>query len=610
MSTTENIIEETQREAIINRPYNLAGSIKIVKKERFKITNKKIEYSESNIVPALMKLFMEALDNPIDVAIKGGCDSIEIKVDNKSIWIKDNGYGVSTNSQGDESILYKAFCKYNTSSNYQDKKGQGQKGVNGIGIKLCTTLSKKFEVISEDTNGRLKLTVSENNLNHTIKKLKKTGKTGVEVYFEPDFNIFDVEEINQEHIDKMYEYTLMQSLTYPEINFKFNGAKVSMKPNRFIKMLSEDAILVEEDDYFIAIAPSESGEFRQLSYINGLEISKGGSHIDYIIDSSVRHLREKIVKKYKNIKPSDIKNKLNLIVIGRNMKHIDWEGQVKDTIASEPSHIKEYFKDLDFNSMTAKILRNKNIIDPIIELYKMKEEMKKRKELASLKSPKKKRIKSDKYLPATKVKEYFLIVEGLSAMGGLSSEFGRTNFSYYAVQGKPLNVINASQSKFMQNKELKSLFETINQEPHRKILIATDQDLDGFNIRSLLFGFFYKYMPELLKENKIGVLQTPIIVAKNPKGKIVETFYSLRDYNIYVEKHGDDKLEYKYLKGLGSYEDGELQEIIDKDGFDTMVEILEWKEEYSETILDWLDGTRTDVRKSFILENEFDIAKI
>ncbi len=130
---TETIIEETQREAIINRPYNLAGSVKFVTQERFNISDNKAVWSESKIVPALIKLFMEAIDNPIDVAIKGHCTKIDIKVDSKSIWVKDNGYGVSTQIIDDEYVLYKAFCKYNTSSNYQENKGQGQKGVNGIG---------------------------------------------------------------------------------------------------------------------------------------------------------------------------------------------------------------------------------------------------------------------------------------------------------------------------------------------------------------------------------------------------------------------------------------------------------------------------------------------
>jgi len=351
MNSTEQIIEETQRESIINRPYNLAGSIKRVKRERFNITPEKIEYSESNTVPAIMKLFMESLDNPIDVAIKGGCDSIDIKVDEKSIRIKDNGYGVSTENIDGESILYKAFCKYNTSSNYKEQKGHGQKGVNGIGIKLCTTLSTIFEVISEDSKGKLKITATDNNLNHKTKVLNKTGKTGVEVYFEPDFSILEINSIDEEHINKMYEYTLMQALTYPNITFKFNSKKVSIKPKQFIKLLSEHASIEERENYFVAIVPSNSGEFRQLSYINGLEISKGGSHIDYLADTITRNLRSKIVKKYKSIKPSDIKNKLNVIVIGKNMKNIDWEGQVKDTIASAPTDIKEYFKDLDLDKL-------------------------------------------------------------------------------------------------------------------------------------------------------------------------------------------------------------------------------------------------------------------
>jgi DNA topoisomerase-2 len=412
LSKTEEIIEETQREAIINRPYNLAGSIKRVKKDRFNISQNKIEWSESNTVPALLKLFMESLDNPIDVAIKGGCNQIDIKVDEKSIRVKDNGYGVSTEIQGGESVLYKAFCKYNTSSNYQEKKGQGQKGVNGIGIKLCTTLSTIFEVTSEDSNGKLKITATDNNLNHKIKELKKTGKTGVEVYFEPDFNIFEIDFIDEEHINKMYEYTLMQALTYPEINFKFNGKSLKIKPKQFIKLLSEDAIIEEQDDYFFAIVPSESGEFRQLSYINGLEISKGGSHIDYIVDTVVKNLRTKILRKYKNIKPSDIKNKINIIVIGKNMKNIDWEGQVKDTIASSPSNIRKYFEKSDLDKFSDKVYKNKTIIDCIIDFFRIAEEYKKNQELAKMDKKTSKKPKDEKFLAPVGSWDNILLAEG------------------------------------------------------------------------------------------------------------------------------------------------------------------------------------------------------
>ena len=597
MNKTEQIIEETQRESIINRPYNLAGSIKRVKKDRFNISQNNIEWSTSNTVPALMKLFMEALDNPIDVAIKGGCSVIDIKVDSKSIRIKDNGYGVNTGFDGDESILYKAFCKYNTSSNYKENKGQGQKGVNGIGIKLCTTLSTIFEVISEDSKGKLKITATENNLNHKIKELKKTGKTGVEVYFEPDFSIFEVNEIDEEHINKMYEYTLMQALTYPNVNFKFNGKSVKIKPKGFIKLLSEDSVIIEEDKYFIAILPSESGEFRQLSYVNGLEISKGGSHIDYIMDNVVKHLRTKIIKKYKSIKPSDIKNKLNIVIIARDMKNIDWEGQVKDTIASTPANIKKYFENLDIDKFADKVYKNKVITNSIIDYFRIAEEYKKKQDMAKL-SKTKKKIKSDKYTKAVGANKILIVCEGASAKGGLMPILGRDGIAYYTLKGKPLNALTATHQKFTANRELTELFQIIQNEGFEYVVTGTDQDLDGIHIAALLVGFYKRYFPTLLETGKLGRLQTPIFFTRGKDKKPKEWFYNFRDI---PEEKGE------YQKGLGSWEIEDLAYIIKKDGIESMINIFEDTD--NKTIDEWL-GNDSAPRKKFIQNNNFELIKL
>lgn len=600
---TEEIIEETQREAIINRPYNLAGSIKRVKKDRFNITENNILWSTSNTVPALMKLFMEALDNPIDVAIKGGCSNIDIKVDNKSIRIKDNGYGVNTTYAGDESILYKAFCKYNTSSNYQEKKGQGQKGVNGIGIKLCTTLSSTFEVTSEDTNGKMKIVATENNLNHSTKKLKKTGKTGVEVYFEPDFSIFEVNEIDEEHINKMYEYTLMQALTYPNVNFRFNGKSVKIRPKQFIKLLSEESEIIEEEKYFIAVLPSESGEFRQLSYINGLEISKGGSHIDYIVENVVRSLRTKLIKKYKSIKPSDIKNKLNIVIVGRNMKNIDWEGQVKDTIASTPANIRKYFEELDLDSFSEKIYKNKNITESIIDYFRIAEEFKKKQELKKLDKPKKK-IKSEKYTKAVGKNIALFIGEGQSATNAIMPGLGRENKAYYSLKGKPLNAYSSSQQKFTSNKELSELYQIIKIEGFEKIIIASDADVDGDAIAGLLIAFFETYLKEELEAGRLYRINTPI-GASIKKGKLIEWVYNLDEMS---KLKGS---EIKYFKGLGSWTPEQMETVLKKDGLENMIVQFKKTEDSHESIDDWYSEKKSDVRKIKILDNKsFSIIKV
>ena len=174
MKKTEHIFEETQREAIINRPHNLFGSVKPIKKERFCVTENSIEYKESTTVPALIKIFMEAIDNPIDVAIKHNLTNmtISIKVDDESIEVSDDGTGIPNVKCADldEYLIFKAFCKYNTSSNYNEFKNQGQKGTNGIGIKGSNTLSTEFIGISDDGKSKVTVIATENNLHHQIKE--------------------------------------------------------------------------------------------------------------------------------------------------------------------------------------------------------------------------------------------------------------------------------------------------------------------------------------------------------------------------------------------------------------------------------------------------------
>jgi len=289
------IIKETQREAIVNRPHNLAGSIKGIAKTRYNIKEDSIEYKEVTTTPALLKLFQEALDNPIDVAIKSKSKlKIDIKVTSEYIQIKDNGYGIPSIKHDGKWQAFDAFCEYNTSSNYKEHKGQGQKGVNGIGVKLCTTLSKKMIIDSDDSKKKIHIVATDNNLNHKIVERPSTA-SGVQIKFYPDFDIFDVQEINEEHIQRMYEYALIQSLTYPNITFRFNNKTIIITPKKFMSLFP-DSIIDEQEDYFIAIAPNEQDDFKHISYVNGLETYLGGSHVNWLINTISGKIREKLQK--------------------------------------------------------------------------------------------------------------------------------------------------------------------------------------------------------------------------------------------------------------------------------------------------------------------------
>jgi len=616
----ETIIEETQREAIVNRPHNLAGSVKRMPKERFSISKDSIELKDTNTIPALLKLFMEAMDNPIDVAIKGGCTEIKVYVDNTTIQISDNGYGVSSEKDANgESTVYKAFCKYNTSSNYaKDVKGQGQKGVNGIGIKLCTTLSTYFKVISDDGVKKVTVTAKDNNYTHDIEEAKTSGVTGVQIKFKPDFKLFDADEIDQEHQDRMFEYVLIQALTYPEITFKFNGKVVRYTPKKFLELFNKTYIAENEEDFFISIMPNEMDDFRQVSFINGLETYKGGTHINFVMDKIVSGIREKLIKKHKGIKPGDIRNKLQLVLIGRNMKNIDWEGQTKSEMSTPNSVLAEYFNTLGFDKFINKILKTSEIIDPITEIFKLKEEAKKRLELKNADKKQKKKPESEKFMPPIGSWDNCFVCEGDSAANSISKLIGRKGNGFYAMFGVPPNAYAATMSEILKSKKMIDLKDilglqfgktTQTEMNFQNIIITTDQDLPGNFISGQLIGMLYRFGKNLFEEGRVKRFNTPLMVVTDSKEKIITWFYNFEDYKTFEAKNKSKKYNYDYKKGLGSWSQEEMETVIDKDGLDEMIVEFVLDEKSEKMIDDWLGGD-SQPRKDHLNGKDFDIMSI
>lgn len=612
------VTTETQRESIINRPYNLAGSIKHIKKERFNITQDDVILKESTVVPALMKLFMESLDNPIDMAIKGACSKIDIKVTKDTITVTDDGAGVSSQKDAEEiSNVFRAFCIYNSGSNYGEAAGKGQKGINGIGIKLCTTLSSHMKVISDDGVKKVTIVATENNLHHKITEAKSSGKTGVTIEFKPDFNIFAGTEIDQEHIDRMYEYTLIQSLTYPEVTFRFNGKQVKYTPRKFTSLLGGDVVMQQEEDYFFGFTPNKLDDFRQISYVNGLELSRGGSHVDYIVDRIVKGIREKLIKKYKTIKPADIKNKLMFVMIGRNMHDIDWEGQVKDAINSSTEQMKSYYGDVPFDAIIKKIMKNSAIMDPITEFYKLKEQRDKNIQLK--KADKKTKPKSDKFMPPIGNWTNIFVAEGDSAAASISKILGRQGNGFYAMFGVPPNAWAmplTGKNSIVASKKLTDLkdilglkYSTTTQDDinFQNIIIATDFDLPGHFITGQLIGLFFRFGENLFKEKRIKRFVTPLLIAKDSKEKIVEWFYNFEDYQAFMSKNKTKKYTYDYKKGLGSWDVEELETVIAKDGLDNMLVTFTSDDLSREVIDNWLNKKKTNIRKDMLDGYEFNI---
>ena len=593
----------SDREHIISRPSMYIGAVDLTKVNEYIFEDSSIVYKEVQYVPGLIKIINEIIDNSVDVAIKTNFKSsneISIKMSDNEVQVQDNGTGIPVKKNPDGHYLPElCWTNARAGSNFDDDKNRTQIGMNGVGSYATACFSKKFVGHTDDGINSYTITI-KNNAESFTEKIESTKEQGTIVKFQPDLEKFGLSSIDETHQNIIRQRLINLSMSFPEITFKFNGKKINVNSfKKYISLFNDASEIYETEDYRFAILPSSDDDFRQFSYVNGLKIPDGGTHIEIITTNVVNRLRDKLVKKYKSIKPGDIKNKLMVIAFLKNVKNTKFNSQSKEKITNGTAEINEYFGEIPFDSIVNKIFKNSAIIEPITEVYRIKEEFKKRQELKELNKTVKK-IKSDKYLPSIGTKKYLLLVEGESALGGLSPVLGRKECGYYTLKGKPLNAYSAPQKKFTENKELSELYKIIQNENYEYVIYATDQDLDGFHIRGLLTGFFIKYLPEL--KGKIGMLNTPVIGIKK-NNKLVKWFYSLND---------DVKLQSgevsKYYKGLGSHKMDDLKHIIKTDGLENMIERFEFDND--EIIDDWLSDEKSDKRKEYIMANNFSINKI
>lgn len=355
---------------------------------------------------------------------------------------------------------------------------------------------------------------------------------------------------------------LCLAIEFPKIKFSFNGKRIAVNDKKFLKMFSDNIEFVAFSKGFIGVFPNTRDDFNFFTYVNGLYFSRGGTHIELISNNIVSPIREKLEKKFKNIKPADIRNRMTLVVFMRDFPNLKFDSQTKETMTNSQSAISAYLSDeVDFEKLAKAILKNDAIISPVIDMFKLKEELKAHQEL---KQSKKVRVKTDKYIAPTERREYLALCEGASAMSGISSCLDNKSIGYYAMRGLPLNAYDSSVQKIAANQELKDIINILDLNISKsdekktisfdKVLITTDADCDGNHITAMLVGWFKKFAPNLFEEGKICKLITPNVIVEDSKGNVVEYFMNINDFKIWEAGNLNGKYKIVYLKGLGSWE--------------------------------------------------------
>ena len=409
----QEIKKLSEREHILRRPAMYIGSTTLTESNEYILENNSIVYKTVKYVPGLIKIINEIIDNSVDVAIKTKfkySNQINVKIESTRIIIQDNGTGIPVKKSGEYYMPMLAFGHARAGSNFDDIN-RTQIGMNGIGSFATNVFSKKFIAETDDSNKFYKVTFKNNASSYIENLTESKKKRGTKVTFYPDLEKFNIKEIDEIHQLIIKQRLLNLSMSFPDIIFKFNGKKISASSfKKFVSLFNNSFVEYETENYKFAILPNTEDDFRHYTYVNGLKIPDGGTHIDNVIYNIVQGLREKLQRKYKNIKPGDIRNKLMFVEFIQDFPNPKFNSQSKEKITNSIKEMSDFYGTIDYSKIVNKILRTPEIIDNITEIYRIKEELQKRKDLKSLN--KKVKIKSDKYTRPVGNHDVLLVCEG------------------------------------------------------------------------------------------------------------------------------------------------------------------------------------------------------
>ncbi len=563
-------------------------------------------------------LLKETIDNCIDEFVMGAGKTIEIRIKDGLVKVRDYGRGIPLGKVVD------VVSKMNTGGKYDSRAFKKSVGLNGVGTKAVNALSSFFEVQSSRDNKIKTAEFSQGNLLKEEGPSDSSQRKGTKVSFRPDEAIFKNYKYRNEYVERMlknYVY-LNPGLTIDFNGEKFyseNGLKDLLEDNNNTEDFLYPVIHLKGEDIEIAITHSKTQYSEEYhSFVNGQNTTQGGTHQTAFREALVKTIREFYGKNYD---PSDIRKSVISAIAIKVMEPV-FESQTKTKLGSTDMGGKLPTVRTFINDFVGKYLDNylhKNPDTREAIQRKILQAERERKELSGIRKLAKDRAKKANlhnkklrdcriHLGDTKkdrnLESTLFITEGDSASGSITKSRDVNTQAVFSLKGKPLNSYGLSKKIVYENEEFNLLQAALNIEEsiedlrYNNIVIATDADVDGMHIRLLLITFFLQFFPELIKENHLYILQTPLFRVRNKK----ETIYC---YSEEERRNAMEKLtgkpEITRFKGLGEISPDEFVHFI---GDDIRLEPVMLDKAMSiEELLSFYMGKNTPDRQKFIIEN-------
>lgn len=564
-------------------------------------------------------LVKEILDNSIDEHMMGHGRTIDIKITEHRVEVRDYGRGIPLGKVID------CVSKINTGGKYDSGAFQKSVGLNGVGTKAVNALSDYFKVQSF-RDGETKVAEFEKGILTEDRKIEKTSdRNGTKIVFTPDATVFKNYHFIPEYLEnQIWNYAFLNA----GLTINYNGKKFFSERGLYdllTRKVDEDStrypiIHLKGADIEMALTHSNQYGEEYYSFVNGQFTTQGGTHLAAFREAIVKTVREFFKKDYD---ASDIRQSVVAAIAIRVQEPV-FESQTKTKLGSQSMGtdgptVRTFIGDFIKNALDNYLHKNPSTADALLKRILQSE--RERKEISGIKKLANERAKKanlhNKKLrdcrahyddPKTneelRNQTMLFLTEGDSASGSITKSRDVQTQAVFSLRGKPLNCYGMTKKVVYENEEFNLLQHALNIEDgienlrYRKIVIATDADVDGMHIRLLIMTYFLQFFPDLVKNGHLYILDTPLFRVRNKK----ETIYCYTDEERQRAIHKLGKTaEITRFKGLGEISPGEFGGFI---GEDIRLEpIILRKETKIADLLSFYMGKNTPDRQTFIIDN-------
>ena len=555
-------------------------------------------YIGSTSAKGLHHLVYEIVDNAVDESLAGYCDTIYVTLNkDNSVTVRDNGRGipVGMNKKKGVSSVEVVFTILHAGGKFGGGGYKVSGGLHGVGSSVVNALSNWLEV-NVHTDGKIyNQRYEKGKVCYPLKVVGETELNGTEVSFLPDDTIFE---------ETIFEYKVLRQ-RLRETAFLTRNLRIILRDDRqeepveevfhyeggikeFVTYLNRgkealyDQVIYcegEKDGVYVEVAMQHNDSYNEnsLSFVNNIITPEGGTHLSGFKNALTTTFNDyarknKLLKENEsNLSGEDIREGLTS-VISIKLGEPQFEGQTKQKLGNSEARgavnsiVNEqltYF--LEQNPAVAKIICEKAVLAQRARdaARKARDLTRRKTALDGFSLPGKLADCSDKNPENCEI----YIVEGDSAGGSAKTARSRATQAILPLRGKILNVEKSRLDKILMNKEIQAMITAFGTGIHddfdieklryHKIIIMTDADVDGAHIATLLLTFFYRFMPDLIKEGYVYMAQPPLYrVERNKKFWYA---YSDQELNNIVNEIGrDNNNKIQRYKGLGEMDAEQL----------------------------------------------------